>query len=156
MSLKGALHTLVDWGSFEQMEWVALGGLLASILAYLALASGSPGLALLTGSAFGFAAVLAAVVKVWPPDRKITVERQLEVIGYRLAAVLVVYYVVGFATLWGLNQISAETTRVPLAWEGPLLQPWANPFFRRVTFWPFYALVLVGCQGVGPTPPGAC
>lgn len=134
----------------------AAGAAVFALVSYLALAAFTPGLALLLASLALFLALLGAILSRWPAERKITLERQIEVVGYRLLITLFVYYALGFALLWGLNQISPEQARVPLAWDAPMTQPWAASFVRRVSFWPFYALVLVGCHGALPTPPGAC
>lgn len=134
----------------------ATGSALVGLVSYLALASLVPGLALFLASLGLFAGLLGAVLSRWPAERKITVERQAEVVGYRLFVTLLVYFAVGFAVLWGLNQLSPEQARVPLAWDAPMTQPWASSFVRRVSFWPFYALVMIGCHGWLPTPPGAC
>lgn len=134
----------------------AAGSAVFALVSYLALASHVPGLALLLASLGLFAALLGAVLSRWPAERKITLERQIEVVGYRLILTLVVYYAVGLAVLWGLNHLSPAQARVPIAWDAPMMRPWEATFMRRVTFWPFYALVLVGCHGWLPTPPGAC
>lgn len=133
----------------------AASGVLA-IVAYVALAGFTPGLALLLSTAAAFFALLAAVLRRWPVEHKITVNRQAEVVGYRLGLTLLIHYGVGLAVLWGLNGISPEQVRVPIAWDAPFTRPWQAAFLRRVSFWPFYALVLVGCHLPFPTPPGAC
>lgn len=156
MDARTPLRPFVWLSSWERLGPAVLVTALVGLLAYLVLAGRSPGAALLIASAAGFAATLGAVLHTWPAERKITLERQAEVVLYRLFGALIVYFLVGFVLLWALNSLSPEQARVPIAWEGSLLRPWENPFFRRVTFWPFYALVLVGCQGVLPTPPGAC
>lgn len=156
MDARTPLRPFVWLSAWERLRPAVALAALVGLVAYLALAGSAPGAALLFASASGFLAVLGLVLSAWPADRKITVKRQAEVVGYRLLATLILYFGVGFLVLWGLNSLSPEQARVPIAWEGSALQPWANPFFRRVTFWPFYALVLVGCQGVLPTPPGAC
>jgi hypothetical protein len=144
---------LSSWGG---LRFAVPAAALLALVAYVGLAGRAPGVALLVATVFGFTAVLGSVLSASPVERKITVERQAEVVAYRLLVALVVYFGVGFLVLWGLNSLSPEQARVPIAWEGSMFRPWENPFFRRVTFWPFYALVLVGCQGLLPTPPGAC
>lgn len=147
------LVALSDWRWLQAAA--SLAGLLA-VLSYVFLAPRTPGVALLASSALAFVAVLGGILAVWPVEEKITLERQLEVTGTRLLLIVVVWFGLGFALLWGLNQISPEGIRVPVAWDAPFLRPWENSFFRRVTFWPFYVLVLLGCRGGLPTPPGAC
>lgn len=156
MDAHAALQTLVRLSSWERLPLASAGAGLASVLAYLGLVGLAAPLALALSSLLGLSALLGAVLALWPVESKITLERQAEVVGARVSVALVVYFAVGFGVLSLLNGTTPDTVRVPVAWEGPFLQPWRNPFFRRVTFWPFYALVLLGCQGVGPTPPGAC
>lgn len=126
---------------------VALGvALVALPIVYAVLASGSPGAALISTSAVGLVAVGVATFLVWPMERKITWQRQVEVLGYRLLAALAAYLVAGFVILFLLNTVTDRV--VPLDWP--------TGFMRRLPFWPFYTLVVLGCQGILPTPPGAC
>lgn len=156
MDARAPLRPFVWLSAWDGLRIAVATSALVGLLAYLGLASRAPGAALLIASGAWFAATLGAVLALWPAERKITVQRQAEVVGYRLGLTLLVYFLVGFALLWALNSLAPSQARVPIAWEGSFLRPWENPFFRRVTFWPFYALVLVGCQGILPTPPGAC
>jgi hypothetical protein len=153
---RAALQPVVWLSSWEWLGPATAGAALAGLLGYLGLAGSAPGLALLVATVSWLAAMLGLVLLVSPAERKITFERQLEVVGARVVAAVLIYFGVGFLALYGLNALAPEQARVPIAWGGPLLQPWENPFFRRVTFWPFYALVLLGCQNLVPTPPGAC
>lgn len=156
MDVRAVLQVFVRLSSWPRLGFAAAVSALVSVLAYLALASVLPGVSLLLASFAMFLAFLGFALSVWPVERKITLSRQAEVVGYRLALVLVVYFAVGGLLLWSLNAMTPENLRVPIAWDAPMVRPWEATFLRRVTFWPFYALVLVGCQSPLPVPPGAC
>jgi len=153
---RSLLQPFVRLSDWRGLGLFTAGSALVGFVVYLLTASSVPALALFVASLGGFLAILGAVLSVWPAERKITVNRQAEVVGSRLALVLVVYLGLGFAILWGLNQISPTEARVPLAWDAPMTQFWRSTFLRRVGFWPFYALVLLGCHLGLPTPGGAC
>lgn len=126
---------------------VGLGVTLVLVpILYAALASSKPGVALILASVSGLAAFLFGTLLVWPVERKITWQRQAEVLGYRVLAALAAYVLVGFVSLWAFNTFTERI--VPLAWP--------SDFLRRVPFWPFYSLVILSCQGLLPAPPNAC
>lgn len=122
---------------------VALG---LSLLAYLALASLAPSAALLACSLLAIAGALFGTLWIWPMERKITWQRQMEVLGYRLLAAVLTYGIIGYGTLFAINTFSPQIV--------PLDTP--NEMLRRLPFWPFYALVVLGCQTPIPAPGGAC
>lgn len=153
---RSVLQPFVFLSSWTRLRLASGVVALLGLLSYVALASRAPGAALLVASFLLFLAVLGGVLTVLPADRKITFERQLEVVAYRLGTAILVYFVIGYALLWTLNTLAPVDAQVPIAWDGPFLRPWENTFFRRVTFWPFYVLLILGCQALLPTPPGAC
>lgn len=137
------------WSVLSHRLGLSVGGGVAFVLVvvlYVSLAGSFPGMALLASSIVGLLGVVLGVLAAWPVERKVTLQRQAEVVGYRLLLAIGVYVVVGVGALWGLNMVMEA--QVPLDWPGG--------FARRVPFWPFYALVLVGCSFLLPTPPGAC
>lgn len=127
--------------------WAAFGVALAIVPgAYVALASSNPGAALLVASLAGFASAVLGTLIAWPAERKITWQRQAEVLGYRLGVALGVYVGLGVLLLFLANTFTPQ--EVPLSWPGQ--------FLRRVPFWPFYSLVILGCRTFLPAPPDAC
>lgn len=156
MDARTPLRPFVQLSDWRMLPVATVGSALVALVGYLVLASPVPGLAAAVSTLAGFLAVLGGVLHRWPVERKITVNRQAEVVLYRLAVTLVIYFAIGFLVLWGLNQISPEQARVPLAWDAPMSRAWQTAFLQRVGFWPFYMLVLLGCHLPIPTPPGAC
>lgn len=116
------------------------------VVVYAGLASRFPGVGLLATSLLTFAAVLVGTFAAWPVEKKITLQRQAEVVTYRVLVALAAYLAVGIALLWLVNRFTGYV--IPLDWPGN--------FLTRVPFWPFYALVTVGCQLFLPVPPDAC
>lgn len=124
----------------------AVAGVVLGFIAYVGLASGSPGAALITTSLLVFAAALFATLIAWPMELKITWQRQLELLGYRTLAALAAYAVLGLTILFSINTLTDRV--VPIDEQGHL--------FRRLPFWPFYALAVLSCRSPLPAPPGAC
>lgn len=120
--------------------------LIASPLSYVALATSVPALALFVSSLTMLAAFVLGTLLLWPMEKKITMQRQLEVFGYRAGVGTIVYMGLGYGLLRLLNALAAK--QIPLD-PPPVL-------IRRLPFWPFYAFTLLGCQGFLPAPPGAC
>ncbi len=120
----------------------ALVAFLLAVLSYAALAVVSPGAGLFATSLLVLAGVLFSTFAAWPVERKITLQRQAEVIGYRVLAALGVYIGLGFAILFTLNTFTDYV--VPLDWP--------SAFLLRVPFWPFYSLVTLGCYTFLPAP----
>lgn len=145
MALTGSASSraLVD------QRWLATAAGVAGVgapLAYAALALVAPGLALLLASLLALVATGAGVLLAWPVERKITWQRQAEVLGYRVALALAIYVGLGFLVITLANLVTG--LQIPTNWPGD--------FLRRVPFWPFYGLIVVACHTVLPAPPDAC
>ncbi|MDX1610746.1 MAG: hypothetical protein R3185_00145 [Candidatus Thermoplasmatota archaeon] len=139
--------SLMDMLQEHWLYIVAPVCLLLSPLAYLALARLLPAAALLLASLLLFGAILAVTLLVAPMDTYITWQRRLEVFGYRAAAALVTYLLVGVGVAVLINQLSTQV--IPLGWPVSA---------RYVPFWPFYLYLVLGCgpwAWLGcPPPPG--